>query len=39
MSIVKNPNQIRLGMIGMSEGNGHPYSWSAIFPNGRKSVP
>lgn len=31
MSIVKNPNQIRLGMIGMSEGNGHPYSWSAIF--------
>jgi len=22
---------IRLGVIGMSEGNGHPYSWSAIF--------
>lgn len=22
---------IRLGMIGASEGNGHPYSWSAIF--------
>ncbi|MDA9021344.1 Gfo/Idh/MocA family oxidoreductase [Gammaproteobacteria bacterium] len=22
---------IRLGMIGMSEGNGHPYSWSAII--------
>lgn len=22
---------IRLGIIGMSEGNGHPYSWSAIF--------
>lgn len=22
---------IRLGIIGISEGNGHPYSWSAIF--------
>lgn len=22
---------IRLGILGMSEGNGHPYSWSAIF--------
>lgn len=22
---------IKLGMIGVSEGNGHPYSWSAIF--------
>lgn len=22
---------IKLGVIGMSEGNGHPYSWSAIF--------
>jgi predicted dehydrogenase len=22
---------IKLGIIGMSEGNGHPYSWSAIF--------
>ncbi len=22
---------IRLGIIGMTEGNGHPYSWSAIF--------
>jgi len=22
---------IRLGVIGLSEGNGHPYSWSAIF--------
>lgn len=31
MSLVKNPNEIRLGMIGMTEGNGHPYSWSAIF--------
>jgi predicted dehydrogenase len=24
-------NNLKLGMIGMSEGNGHPYSWSAIF--------
>lgn len=23
--------ELRLGIIGMSEGNGHPYSWSAIF--------
>lgn len=22
---------LRMGIIGMSEGNGHPYSWSAIF--------
>ena len=34
MALIKNPNQIRLGMIGMSPGNGHPYSWSAIV-NGR----
>lgn len=27
---------IRLGIIGLSEGNGHPYSWSAIF-NGYNS--
>ena len=24
-------NKLNLGVIGMSEGNGHPYSWSAIF--------
>ena len=24
-------NTHRLGIIGMSPGNGHPYSWSAIF--------
>jgi len=24
-------DEIRLAMIGMVEGNGHPYSWSAIF--------
>lgn len=23
--------QLRLGVIGLSEGNGHPYSWAAIF--------
>lgn len=23
--------QLKLGILGMSEGNGHPYSWSAIF--------
>ena len=23
--------KLRFGVIGMSEGNGHPYSWSAIF--------
>lgn len=24
-------SRLRFGVIGMSEGNGHPYSWSAIF--------
>lgn len=28
---------LKLGVIGMSEGNGHPYSWSAIF-NGYDAV-
>lgn len=28
---VERPADIRLGVIGMTEGNGHPYSWSAIF--------
>ncbi|MBO6762609.1 MAG: gfo/Idh/MocA family oxidoreductase, partial [Roseivirga sp.] len=23
--------ELRLGVIGLSDGNGHPYSWSAIF--------
>ncbi len=31
VSLVKHPGKISLGMIGMTEGNGHPYSWSAIF--------
>jgi predicted dehydrogenase len=26
-----NPSQLRLAMLGMIEGNGHPYSWSAII--------
>jgi predicted dehydrogenase len=31
MSLVKDPNNIRLAMLGMVDGNGHPYSWSAII--------
>ena len=31
MALVKDINNIRLGVIGMTEGNGHPYSWSAMF--------
>ncbi len=31
MSLVSNPENIKLGIIGMTEGNGHPFSWSAIF--------
>lgn len=31
MSLVKDPNNIRLAMLGSTPGNGHPYSWSAIF--------
>ena len=31
MALVDNPNEIRLAMLGMIEGNGHPYSWSAII--------
>lgn len=33
-ALVKNPRNIRLAMLGMVDGNGHPYSWSAII-NGR----
>ena len=29
--LVKDPNNIRIGILGMTEGNGHPYSWSAMF--------
>jgi predicted dehydrogenase len=28
--LVPNPDNIRLAMLGMVDGNGHPYSWSAI---------
>jgi hypothetical protein len=28
---MKSGKNIKLGIIGLSEGNGHPYSWSAIF--------
>ena len=34
MALVKNSDDIKLAMVGMVEGNGHPYSWSAII-NGR----
>jgi len=32
--LVSNPNDIRLAMLGMVDGNGHPYSWSAIINGG-----
>lgn len=32
--LVKDPANIRLAMLGMIQGNGHPFSWSAII-NGR----
>jgi hypothetical protein len=28
---MNSPMPLRLGVIGLSEGNGHPYSWSAIL--------
>ncbi|MBP5300221.1 MAG: Gfo/Idh/MocA family oxidoreductase [Victivallales bacterium] len=31
MQLVKDIHNLRLGIIGMTEGNGHPYSWSAMF--------
>ena len=35
--------QLRIGVLGLSEGNGHPYSWSAIFngydPDAMSSCP
>ena len=30
-ALVRDVQAIRLGVIGMTEGNGHPYSWSAIL--------
>ncbi len=29
--LVQNRDDIKLAILGMVEGNGHPYSWSAIF--------
>lgn len=34
MALVSNVNNIRLAMLGMVDGNGHPYSWSAIINGG-----
>jgi hypothetical protein len=31
MALIENPNEIRLAVFGCSAGNGHPYSWSAMF--------
>lgn len=31
MSLVKNPDDIKIAMVGMVDGNGHPYSWTAII--------
>ena len=31
MALVKNSQAIRLAMLGSTPGNGHPYSWSAMF--------
>lgn len=31
MKALINKPEISLGIIGMTPGNGHPYSWSAIF--------
>ena len=31
MSLVKHSHAIRLAMLGSTPGNGHPYSWSAMF--------
>jgi len=31
MSLVADPQNIRLAILGCTPGNGHPYSWSAIF--------
>lgn len=31
MALVRDPADIKLAMLGMVDGNGHPYSWSAII--------
>ena len=37
MFLVKNHENTKLAMLDMSDGNGHPYSWSAII-NGSYDV-
>ncbi|MEZ6191052.1 MAG: hypothetical protein R3C45_07135 [Phycisphaerales bacterium] len=32
--LVKSPDDIRLGMVGMLDDNHHPFSWSAIINGG-----
>jgi predicted dehydrogenase len=31
MPLIKNPQDIRLAVLGCTVGNGHPYSWSSMF--------
>jgi predicted dehydrogenase len=31
MTLVKGPGPLKLAMLGMVDGNGHPFSWSAIL--------
>ena len=31
MSFPLGNKELRIGILGMTEGNGHPYSWSAMF--------
>ncbi len=38
LSLVTNPSAIRLAMLGSTPGNGHPYSWSAIFNGYNRDV-
>ena len=38
MALVKDPNDIKLAMVGMVEANGHPYSWTAIINGGYDPV-
>ena len=30
--------ELKIGIIGSSDGNGHPYSWSAIFNGYNKKI-
>ncbi len=32
--LISNPDDVRLAMLGMVDGNGHPFSWSAIINGG-----